>query len=331
MSKYPGSFIINEVGTVGDLATVYGVSERTIYRWLNKATKESGIRPHKKHKTPRPSTLVNFKGTRKQLAKKYGVSESTVYWWIKHAKAGGTDIPSRRQGSKYPGDETIINLLTNTPMTTKEMAEKFGVSTRTIGRWIRQTKLNRGSLIPDKRKTGEYKLRRKKVNGVWISWYEKVEEPEPEQLTFEDYIEDAYNPENITEPPEYEEPEPVYEEPIEGSEDFYEVEDAQEYTGNNPVISGDYAQDLGIITALLYDNDLLYPNSLFNDLDYNEKIEMIHKYLEKRTDEDPELFYNKETGEYMDTSPEFVATINIWGNSFEKFLIEQRETDLYEI
>ena len=311
MSKYPGSFIINEVGTAGDLATVYGVSERTIYRWLNKAAKESGIKPHKKHKTPRPSTLVKFKGTRKQLAKKYGVSESTVYRWIKNAKAGGTDIPSRRQGSKYPGTE-ILNLTG----TNKELAKDYGVSERTISRWKRRARLKQAAEDHRRRDIREPEQPRQET---------------PEQLTFEDYVEDAYNPENMTEPPEYEAPEPVYEEPIEGSEDFFEVGDAEEYTGNNPVISGDYAQDLGIITALLYDNDLLYPNSLFNDLDYNEKIEMIHKYLEKRTDEDPELFYNKETGEYMDTSPEFVATINIWGNSFEKFLIEQRESDLYEI
>lgn len=329
MAKYPGSFIINEVGSVGDLATVYGVSERTIYRWLNKAAKESGIRPHKKHKTPRPSTLANFKGTRKQLARKYGVSESTVYRWIQNAKAGGTDIPSRRQMSKYPGDETIINLLTNTVITNKEIADTYGVSTRTVGRWIRQAKLKVGNLLPDLRKTGEYKLRRKKVNGVWVSYYEKVEAPEP--ATFEDFIDEAYNPENMTEPPEYEEPEPVFEEPIEGDDEIYEVPDPEQYTGSNPDITGDYAQDLGMLTALIYDNDLLVQNSIFNDLTYNEKVEMLHKYLEKRTDEDPELFYNKETGEYMDTSPEFVSTINIWGRSFEKFIIEQRESDLYEV
>lgn len=321
MAKYPGSFIINEVGSAGDLATIYGVSERTIYRWLNKAAKESGIRPHKKHKTPRQATLAKFKGTRKQLAKKYGVSESTVYRWIKNAKAGGTDIPSR-QSSKYPGDETIINLLTNTPMTTKEMAEKFGVSTRTIGRWIRRAKLNQGSLIPDKRKTGEYKLRRKKVNGVWVSYYEKVEETEPEEPFTEPEIEEPWEvpppDEEIEEP--WEVPEP----------DLYEI-NAQEYTGDNEEIGHNLAQDLGVITGMLYDNDLLVQNSIFNDLTWNEKIEALNKYIEKCIDDDPELFYNKENGEYMDTSPEFVATINIWGEQFEQWLVEQRESDIYEI
>ena len=308
MTKYPGSFIINEVGSAGDLATVYGVSERTIYRWLNKAAKESGIKPHKNHKTPRPSTLANFKGTRKQLAKKYGVSESTVYRWIQNAKADGTDIPSRRQMSKYPGMEIL-----NFTDTNKDLSKIYGVSERTISRW-------------------KSKARTEKLRAFKDKVEQKTEQPKtPEQATFEDFIDEAYNPENMTEPPEYEEPEPVFEEPIEGDDEIYEVEDPEQYTGSNPDITGDYAQDLGMLTALIYDNDLLVQNSIFNDLTYNEKVEMLHKYLEKRTDEDPELFYNKETGEYMDTSPEFVSTINIWGRSFEKFIIEQRESDLYEV
>ena len=65
MAKYPGSFIINEVGTRKELAGLYGVSERTIYRWLNKAAKESGMKPAAKSKRPRLSTLEKFKGTRK--------------------------------------------------------------------------------------------------------------------------------------------------------------------------------------------------------------------------------------------------------------------------
>jgi transposase-like protein len=75
MAKYPGSFIINEVGTRKDLANIYGVSERTIYRWLNKAAEESGLSPKiSKKRHPRPETLINFKGTRKALAKKYNVT-----------------------------------------------------------------------------------------------------------------------------------------------------------------------------------------------------------------------------------------------------------------
>lgn len=302
MSKYPGSFIINEVGGAGDLATIYGVSERTIYRWLNKAAKESGIKPHKKHKTPRPSTLVKFKGTRKQLAKKYGVSESTVYRWIKKAKAGGTDIPSRRQGSKYPG-ANILKL----EGTNKELAKKYGVSERTISRWKRRARLEQAAEDHRQRATRE---------------------PEtPKQATFEDIIEQP----EIEEPWEVPPPDEEIEEPWEVPEpDLYEI-NAQEYTGDNEEIGQNLAQDLGVITGMLYDNDLLIQDSIFNDLTWNEKIEALNKYIEKCIDDDPELFYNKENGEYMDTSPEFVATINIWGEQFEQWLIEQRESDIYEI
>ena len=40
-SKYPGIKLLNEIGTKKDIAAAYGVSERTIYRWQNKAKAES--------------------------------------------------------------------------------------------------------------------------------------------------------------------------------------------------------------------------------------------------------------------------------------------------
>lgn len=96
MTKYPGSFILNEIGTRKELAAVYGVSERTIYRWMNKARAETGEKKPKPRR-PRQSTLENFQGTRKELAKKYGVSERTVYRWLEKAKKQGADIPSRQK------------------------------------------------------------------------------------------------------------------------------------------------------------------------------------------------------------------------------------------
>lgn len=96
MTKYPGTFILNEIGTRKELAAAYGVSERTIYRWLDKARKETGEKKSKPRR-PRQSTLENFKGTRKELAKKYGVSERTVYRWLNKARDNGADIPSRQK------------------------------------------------------------------------------------------------------------------------------------------------------------------------------------------------------------------------------------------
>ena len=129
MAVYPGAFILNEVGTNKELANIYGVSERTIYRWKNKAKKETGAKA-KKPTRPRTSTLINFKGTRKQLAKKYGVSERTAYRWIQQAKEKGADIPSRQKKANYPGAQILLEYGTN-----KDLAKAYDVSERTISRW----------------------------------------------------------------------------------------------------------------------------------------------------------------------------------------------------
>lgn len=135
MANYPGAFILNEVGTNKELANIYGVSERTIYRWKDKAKKETGAKA-KKPTRPRTSTLINFKGTRKQLAKKYGVSERTAYRWLQKAKEKGAEIPSRQKKSTYPGAQILIEYGTN-----KDLAKAYNVSERTIARWKRRARL----------------------------------------------------------------------------------------------------------------------------------------------------------------------------------------------
>ena len=135
MANYPGAFILNEVGTNKELANIYGVSERTIYRWKDKAKKETGSK-EKKPTRPRTSTLINFKGTRKQLAKKYGVSERTAYRWLAKAKEQGAEIPSRQKKSTYPGAQILIEYGTN-----KDLAKAYNVSERTIARWKRRARL----------------------------------------------------------------------------------------------------------------------------------------------------------------------------------------------
>ena len=135
MANYPGAFILNEVGTNKELANIYGVSERTIYRWKDKAKKETGAKA-KKPTRPRTSTLINFKGTRKQLAKKYGVSERTAYRWLAKAKENGAEIPSRQKKSTYPGAQILIEYGTN-----KDLAKAYNVSERTIARWKRRARL----------------------------------------------------------------------------------------------------------------------------------------------------------------------------------------------
>lgn len=135
MAVYPGAFILNEVGTNKELAKIYGVSERTIYRWKDKAKKESGMKV-KKPTRPRTSTLIKFKGTRKQLAQKYGVSVRTAYRWIQQAKQKGAPIPSRQKKATYPGAQILLEYGTN-----KELAKAYNVSERTISRWKNRARI----------------------------------------------------------------------------------------------------------------------------------------------------------------------------------------------
>lgn len=134
MAKYPGAFILNEIGTNKELSAAYNVSERTIYRWKSKAKAETGAK-QKKPTRPRASTLKSFKGTRKQLAKRYGVSERTAYRWLQKAKESGVDIESRRKKAIYPGHEILVDNRKN-----KELAEQYNVSESTIKRWKRRAR-----------------------------------------------------------------------------------------------------------------------------------------------------------------------------------------------
>lgn len=308
-SKYPGEKILLEYGTRNELALSYGVSERTIYRWLNKAAKSSGLEP-KKPTRPRPATLAGFKGTRKQLAQKYNVSERTVYRWMNAARLNGTPIEQRAKHSAYPGMSILQE-----PGTNKKLAEKYNVSTRTISRWKNKARQDAG--LPDLRKTKQWK---KNKNGAYVYV--------GDEAAFEKQIEEAYNPDNILEPPEeviesfdYEEPiEAPFEEPI---DEPFEVEDAEEYTGSDEDLQGRLGKELGMLNALLYDNDLLVEGSAFHSLNYNQKIEYLNKYIGWQFEQNEWRFYNKETHEF-DTSPEFVSNVDMWGDEFEGWLAEQQ-------
>lgn len=127
MRKYPGSNILYEFGTNKEIAKSWGVSERTIYRWKEKARIETG---EKRTNKPPLSKIAKFKGTRKELAEKYNISERTAYRWLNKAREKGLAVEDRQTRTKYPG----AGILDETG-TTKELAEQFGVSERTISRW----------------------------------------------------------------------------------------------------------------------------------------------------------------------------------------------------
>ena len=311
MAKYPGAFIINEVGTRKELADLYGVSERTIYRWLSKASKESGLTPKAKATRPRPSTLINFKGTRKQLAKKYGVSERTAYRWIASAKAKGSQIPSRQNISKYPGAETIANAVLG-GKTNRQIAEDYNVSRSTASRWVRKARLETGEPLPRGRQNMPRPLTPDTA-------------PTDEDIFNEQDI-DAYSPENMIEPPEFE-PEEIFEEPIEdteAAEDFSEF-DEWELSNLNEIISS------------LKDN-VLPPDHMFNDLTALEQARYIDAYLKWQYGKDEHQFYDESTHRMMYdpdspemTSPAFISNLDLWGEDFEDWLQWQFDNDIYEV
>ena len=277
MATYPGSQILFEVGTRKELAGIYGVSERTIYRWMNKAKSETGAKPVKARR-PRASTLANFKGTRKELANKYKVSERTVYRWLAAAKDKGVDIESRAKTSKYPGPEILASTKTN-----KKLAEEYDVSVRTINRWKNQA---RAELTPEE--------------------YTPIDET-PQS--------------NIVETPET---------PIESPEEIFEVPDTVDEEYADLDMDPRQIDDLIAISDMLYEQDLLTPDSMFNQLTGAEKVTYISKYIEYQMDYNPQLFYDKESGEFR-TDPDWLQGLNIWGDEFEEWVHEQFESDMYEI
>lgn len=322
-TKYPGNFILNELGTRKELAAVYGVSERTIYRWLNKAAKESNIAfPSSRKQRPKPSVLNKFKGTRKQLAQKYDVSERTIYRWLKSSPNGnrsriksgdntttqnaagsviGEKPKKRKKHSRvpYPGESIL-----DEPGSLREIADRYGVSVSTVSRWKRRARLD----------------------------------------IFERQYEDAYAPELIDEYiPQEEYQEPIFEEPIEApdigepwevpgpDEDLFEVSEDLDEDLQGLKMSPKTIDDLLALTDILPEMELIDYNSAFNDLSRRDKIIYLDAYIQWCYDHDPEMFYNKETHTPDDTSPDFIATLPIWGSDFDNWLAEQRESDLYEV
>lgn len=312
MANYPGSQILFEVGTRSELANIYGVSERTIYRWLNKASAESGLSPKVKKKAhPRPETLANFKGTRKQLAKKYGVSERTAYRWLNKARQGGSLIPSRAKNN-YPGADVINNLLATVPLTNKQIADQYGVSERTAARWIRKARQDNPALLPDLRKTGEYKLTRK----GGYSRYERVTQEEPFTIPepspeFDIPDEQPFEEPDYSLPPEDEIPEDF--------DDFADFDISEEMFGN-----------LKGINEVVLSNDLT-DSDIFRGLTYKEKILYLNNYLMYQYDQDRSQFYDRATHRFRFDTEWVTQYVDIWGDEFDNWVERQFESDMYEI
>ena len=271
-SKYPGIQILYEVGTRQELARSYGVSERTMYRWLNKAKSQTKER----QQYPGAGPISRFKGTRKELAAKYNISERTAYRWLKKARESGADIPSRQAKSKYPGIAILDERGTN-----KSIGDRFGVSEATIRRW-------------KNRALSE----------------EAAARVEPEPVPIGEIPQEEFGPE---------EPESILGEDL---EDIL-VEEPEEYQDYDTFTNvGDLVNDV-------INLDVLSKDSEFLKLDPTVQREYMYAYLKYQSQHNKDLYYWVEKVGMTDIPSEDIASLNIWGDSFETFVQEQIALDEY--
>lgn len=272
-SKYPGIQILYEVGTRQELAQSYGVSERTMYRWLNKAKAQTKER----QQYPGAGPISRFKGTRKELAAKYNISERTAYRWLKKARESGADIPSRQAKSKYPGTAILDEYGTN-----KSIGDRFGVSEATIRRWKNRA--------------------RSEVKAIEI----------PEDLISEDIG-------DILEGPAAEEAESIL------------GEDLDDLLGEEPEEYQDYDTftNIGDLVDDVINLDVLSPDSEFLNLDQTVQREYMYAYIKYQSQHNKDLYYWVEKVGMSDIPSEDIASLNIWGDSFETFVQEQIALDEY--
>lgn len=271
-SKYPGIQILYEVGTRQELAQSYGVSERTMYRWLNKAKSQTKER----QQYPGAGPIARFKGTRKELAAKYNISKRTAYRWLKKARESGADIPSRQAKSKYPGIAILDERGTN-----KSIGDRFGVSEATIRRWKNRALSEEAAIgIPHEPvPIGEIPQ-------------EEFEPEEPESILGED-LDDLLG------------------------------EESEEYTDYDTFTNvGDLVDDI-------INMDKLSPDSAFLGLDKETQREYMFAYISYQSQHNKDLYYWVEHVGMTDIPSEDIASLNIWGDSFETFVQEQIALDEY--
>lgn len=275
-SKYPGIQVLYEVGSRAEVAASYGVSERTLYRWLNKAKSQTKER----QEYPGAGPIARFKGTRKELAAKYNISERTAYRWLKKARESGADIPSRQAKSKYPGTAILDERGTN-----KSIGDRYGVSEATVRRWKNRAKSDA------------------EAAGM------PTEVLTPDQLPQEIFTPDQLPEEIITEP----------ESVLDDDLDMFDEEssDYESFTSVNDLVED------------VINLDKISPDSAFLDLDKETQREYMFAYITYQSQHNKDLYYWVEHVGMSDIPSEDIASLNIWGDSFETFIQEQIALDEY--
>ena len=273
-SKYPGIQILYEVGTRQELAQSYGVSERTMYRWLNKAKSQTKER----QEYPGAGPIARFKGTRKELAAKYNISERTAYRWLKKARESGADIPSRQAKSKYPGTAILDETGTN-----KSIGDRYGVSEATIRRWKNRAQ----------------------------------SEAEAAGMSEEFISEDIGD---------------ILEGPAAAAESESVLgDDLEDLLGEEPEEYKDYDTftNVGDLVDDIINMDKLSPDSEFLNLDPTVQREYMYAYIKYQSQHNKDLYYWVEKVGMSNIPSEDIASLNIWGDSFETFIQEQIALDEY--
>ena len=273
-SKYPGIQVLYEFGSRAEIAASYGVSERTLYRWLNKAKAQTKER----QEYPGAGPIARFKGTRKELAEKYNISERTAYRWLNKARESGANIPSRQAKSKYPGTAILDETGTN-----KSIGDRYGVSEATVRRWKNRALSEQGAGIP------------------------------PEPTPIGEIPQDDFTPEEPTA-----ETESVLGEDIEDL--FEEPEEYKDY---------DTFTDIGGLVDDVIHMGKVVEGSAFLDLDPMVQREYMYAYVKYQSQHNSDLYYYTEVLGMTDIPTDSIASLNIWGDTFETFVQEQIALDEY--
>lgn len=271
-----------------------------------------------------PGSFILYEyGTASELAKSYGVSERTIFRWkAKARKEEGIKSPS----PKKPSLKTISKF----KGTRKQLAAKYGISERTAYRWLAKAKAQgldtaRKSRMPYPGMGADLEGKIKDVAQKYgvsertVSRWKKRQEIEKQDL------EEILSPDNIPEefkPLEEAPDQPYAEEPIdEFEEDLSDIEQN---------MSQETFDNLKGIADILGSEDLLVDGSIFHDLTLKEKLQYLDAYIQYQYDLDEHQFYN-EAEHKMDFSPDFMSTINIWGEEFEEWAQKQFDYSMFEI
>lgn len=272
-----------------------------------------------------PGSQIAFEyGTNAEIAKSYGVSERTVYRWKAKArseigyKASGAKKPTLKQISKFKG-------------TRKELAAKYGISERTAYRWLAKAKEQ--GLDVTRKNTARYpglgadlegKLKdvaeKYGVSERTISRWKKRQEVEKQNL------EEILSPDNI--PEEFQPSAEAVEQPA--VEDISDQEYEEDISDLEENLSKETLDNLRGISDILDSEDLLVEGSIFHNLTTKEKLQYLDAYIQYQYDLDEHQFYN-EAEHTMDFSPDFLSTINIWGEEFEEWAQKQFDYSMYEV